>query len=191
MKEMRLHGRGGQGVVLAGNMLATALALDGKSASVIPTFGGERRGAPVSASLRFDDKPIRQHTLVYAVDGLIAFDPVSGVFPEVFSGLKPGCIFLINRAKPLATKPNPGLGKVGVVDATGIALQELGAPIPNTSMLGAFAAFTGWVSMDSVLKSLKIQFSGDRLARNLRAAERGFAEVRVMEFTKEAVSHGV
>ena len=172
---------------MAGNMLATAFALGGKYSSVIPTFGGERRGAPVSASLRFDDKPIRQKTLVYEVDGLIALDPVSGLFPTVFQGLRQGGLLLINRAKLLEQKPHENLDKVGVIDATGIGMAEIGAPIPNTCMLGAFASFTGWVTLDSVLKSLEGQFTGERLKRNIRAAQRGFDEVKILQWDKEEV----
>lgn len=181
MKEMRLHGRGGQGVVMAGEMLATALMFDGKYSAVIPVFGGERRGAPVYASLRFDDKPIREKTMVYQVDGLMALDPALGLLPNVFDGLRPGGFFLINRAKPLTEKPHQNLAKVGVIDATGIASEEIGVPIPNTCMLGAFASLTGWVTLDSILKSLAEQFKGERLERNRRAAERGFKEVNITE----------
>jgi len=185
VKEIRLHGRGGQGVVMAGNMLATAFAFDGKYGAVIPSFGGERRGAPVSASLRFDDKPIREKTMVYQVDGLIALDPASGLLPNVFNGLRPGGVFLINRARPLTENPNENLVKTGVIDATGIALEEFGAPIPNTCIVGAFASFTGWVTLDSVIKALGEQFEGERLKKNIRAAERGFEEVSVLQWDRK------
>lgn len=183
MKQIRLHGRGGQGVVMAGEMLAASFAFEGKYAAVIPTFGFERRGAPVHASLRVDDNPIREKTQVYEVDALMALDPVLALKQSVFKGLRSGGICLLNRMEPLKSCPHENLLRVGVVDATGIAMEEIGAPIPNTCMVGAFAAFTGWVTLDSVLETLEETFSGKRIEKNLRAAQRGFTEITINEYT--------
>src|SRR5512136_42703 len=159
---------------MAAKMLASALLVEGKHVASFPMYGFERRGAPVVAFTRFDEKPIREKTQVYNPDCIIVIDPGLLTLPTLFTGLKENSVFLLNTAKKEFKQPNPALKTCGLINATGIAVQEIGRDIPNTCLLGAFAAVTGWLSLDSVLKSLPEYLSGDILQRNLKSAERGY-----------------
>jgi 2-oxoacid:acceptor oxidoreductase gamma subunit (pyruvate/2-ketoisovalerate family) len=182
MKEIRIHGRGGQGAVIASEMLAGALLAAGKYAASFPMFSGQRRGAPVMAFLRFDDKPIREKTQIYNPHCLIITDPAIATFPRVYEGLREGGIAVINSTHPLPAKPHPNIKTLAYVDATGIALQELGIPVTNTCMMGTFAGVTGWVPLEPVYEALKMYFHGDPLKRNMKAAERGSREFQIVEY---------
>jgi pyruvate ferredoxin oxidoreductase gamma subunit len=167
---------------MAAKMLASALLVEGKHVASFPMYGFERRGAPVVAFTRFDDKPIREKTQIYNPDCIIVIDPGLLTLPTLFTGLKPESIFILNTAKKTYKQPDAALKTGGLVNATGIAVQEVGRDIPNTCLLGAFAAATGWLSLDSVLKSLPEYLSGDILQRNLKSAERGYKEVEVIKW---------
>lgn len=182
MKEIRVHGRGGQGAVLAARMLASAFVLEGKSVASFPMYGFERRGAPVVAFTRVDDKPIREKTQIYTPDCMVVIDPGLMKLPTLFSGLKPGGILILNSPRPLKDKPDDNLKLAGVVNATQIAVDEIKRDIPNTCLLGAFAAITGWLELKSILSCLGDYLSGDILERNLRSAERGYREVEVIKW---------
>jgi 2-oxoacid:acceptor oxidoreductase gamma subunit (pyruvate/2-ketoisovalerate family) len=182
LKEIRLHGRGGQGVVVGAEILASAFISEGKYASVLPMFGVERRGAPVTAFLRLDDKPIRERTGIYTPDCLVIFDPVLENQPSVFVGLRERSISVLNTTKALEEGLHRSLILVGAIDATQIALEEIGVPIPNTVIAGAFAATTGWLILDSILASLEDFFEDKLLEGNIRCVKRGFHEVKVLKF---------
>ena len=182
MKEIRIHGRGGQGAVLAARMLASAFVAEGKYVASFPMYGFERRGAPVVAFTRIDDKPIREKTQIYNPDCLIVIDPGLLTLPTLFTGLRPESAFILNSPKKLTKQPNENLKIGGVVNATGIAVQEIGRDIPNTCLLGAFAAATGWLELKSLLACLPDYLSGDILQRNLKSAERGYKEVEVIKW---------
>jgi len=182
VKEIRVHGRGGQGAVIAAQMLAAAFVKEGKYATSFPMFGGERRGAPVSAFVRFDDKPIRLRTQIYYPDCLIIIDPMLSRSSTVFTGLKPGGIVIVNFPRPLSESPHENVEVMGIVDATGIALAEIGRAITNTCILGALARTTAWLMLDSILESFKGYFSGKVLDGNMRCATRGFRETEIMRF---------
>jgi 2-oxoacid:acceptor oxidoreductase gamma subunit (pyruvate/2-ketoisovalerate family) len=167
---------------MAAKMLASALLVEGKHVASFPMYGFERRGAPVVAFTRFDEKPIREKTQVYNPDCIIVIDPGLLTLPTLFTGLKENSVFLLNTAKKEYKQPNPALKIGALINATGIAMQEIGRDIPNTSILGAFAAATGWLTLDSVLKSLPEYLSGDILQRNLKSAERGYKEVEVIKW---------
>lgn len=179
-KEIRFHGRGGQGAVLAARMLASACAAEGKFVASFPMYGFERRGMPVVAFTRFDDEPIREKTQIYTPDALVVIDPTLLVLKNLFDGLKPGGVLVLNSPKPLTDPPHSALKKAAVINATAIALCEIGRDIPNTCLVGAFAKATGWVSLDSVLKGLAEHLEGDMLQKNIRNAERGYHEVEVI-----------
>lgn len=179
MHEIRLHGRGGQGAAMAAEMLATAFVLEGKYAASFPMFGFERRGAPVSSFVRFDFKPIRERTRIYQPDCLVVLDPRMKNSPVVFSGLKQQAVMVLNTPKAATEAFHPNLKIVGSIDATGIAIQEVGLAVTNTCMLGAFAATTRWLTLSSVMETLKVYFSDKLLEQNMRCAERGFHEVKV------------
>jgi 2-oxoacid:acceptor oxidoreductase gamma subunit (pyruvate/2-ketoisovalerate family) len=178
MREIRLHGRGGQGGMAGARMLATAFVREGKWASSFPEFGFERRGAPVRAFVRVDDKPIREKTKVYYPDCMLVIDPLLIQSQNAFEGLKPKGVLVVNGPTP-HTYPDISLSLIGTVNATKIGLEEVGIAVTNTCMLGAFARATGWVSLDSILMSLGEYFTGDLLKKNVRCARRGFEETVV------------
>ncbi len=182
MKEIRIHGRGGQGAVLAARMLASAFVREGKSVASFPMYGFERRGAPVVAFTRVDDKPIMEKTQIYNPDCLVVIDPGLLSLPTLFTGLKPESAFILNSPHKLTDQPNKNLKIGGVVNATQIAVDEIGRDIPNTCLLGAVAAATGWLKLQSILDSLPDYLSGDILERNLKSAERGYHEVEVIKW---------
>ena len=178
-KEIRVHGRGGQGAVLAAKMLASACAYEGQHVASFPMYGFERRGMPVIAFTRFDTKPIREKTQVYTPDCIMVIDPTLMDLPTLYDGLKPGGVLILNSAKPFEKQPVKNLKKAGVINATQVALCEIGRDIPNTCLLGALAATTGWVKLESILKGFSDYLNGDILERNIRNAQRGFDEVEV------------
>lgn len=180
MKEIRFHGRGGQGIVLAARMLASACAAEDRYVASFPMYGFERRGMPVVAFTRFDDQPIREKTQIYTPDCLVVIDPTLLGIKTLFDGLKEDGVLILNSANPPAQPPSPNVKTMGVVNATQIALCEIGRDIPNTCLVGALAKVTGWVSLDSVLTGLADYLEGDMLKRNIRNAERGYHEVEVV-----------
>lgn len=182
MKEIRIHGRGGQGAVLAARMLASAFVAEGKYVASFPMYGFERRGAPVVAFTRIDDKPIREKTQIYNPNCVIVIDPGLLTLPTLFSGLKEESVFILNSGKRLEKRPNENVTIGGVVNATQIAVEEIGRDIPNTCLLGGFAAASGWLELQSLLDVLPDYLSGDILARNLKSAERGYREVEVTKW---------
>ncbi len=182
MKEIRIHGRGGQGAVLAARMLASAFVIEGKSVASFPMYGFERRGAPVVAFTRVDDKPIREKTQIYTPDCLIVIDPGLLALPTLFTGLRPESVFILNSPRKLTDQPDKNLKTGGLVNATQIAVDEIGRDIPNTCLLGAFAAASGWLKLQSILDCLPDYLSGDILERNLTSAERGYREVEVIKW---------
>jgi len=182
LKELRFHGRGGQGAVLAAKMVASAAAIEGKCVGSFPMYGFERRGMPVVAFTRIDDEPIREKSQIYTPDCLMVVDPTLLKLDGVFDGLKPGGVLILNSPGPLDESLNENMQLTGSVDATQIAVEELGRNIPNTCLIGALAATTGWIKLESVLKGLEEYLEGDILAKNIRNATRGFEEVEVKKW---------
>jgi 2-oxoacid:acceptor oxidoreductase gamma subunit (pyruvate/2-ketoisovalerate family) len=162
-------------------MLASAFVLEGKYVASFPMYGFERRGAPVQAFTRLDDKPIREKTQVYNPDCMVVIDPTLLKLTTLFSGLKPGGMLIVNSPN-FTTQADKNMTVAGVVDATKIAVEEIGRDIPNTCLLGAFAATTRWLNLDSIIKCLSEYLSGDMLQRNMRSCERGFREVKVIKW---------
>jgi 2-oxoacid:acceptor oxidoreductase gamma subunit (pyruvate/2-ketoisovalerate family) len=181
VKEIRIHGRGGQGAVTAARMLASAFVAEGKYVASFPMYGFERRGAPVQAFTRLDDKPIREKTQVYTPDCMVVIDPTLMKISTLFSGLKQNGILIVNSSN-FNDRVDKNLTLAGVIDATKIAVEEIGRDIPNTCLLGAFAATTGWVKLESIKSILSDYLSGEMLQRNERSVERGFKEVKVLKW---------
>jgi 2-oxoacid:acceptor oxidoreductase gamma subunit (pyruvate/2-ketoisovalerate family) len=174
IKEIRIHGRGGQGSVTAAEVLAHAAFIEGKCVQAFPYFGAERRGAPVKAFARISNEPILVHSQVYTPDFVIVLDPYIYKVVDVAEGLKKSGIIVINTKK----KPEEiGLKDwhVATVDATGIALElnllVAGLPVVNTSILGAFAKATDEVKLESVLKAVRETWSGGAGEKNSKATE--------------------
>jgi pyruvate ferredoxin oxidoreductase gamma subunit/2-oxoisovalerate ferredoxin oxidoreductase gamma subunit len=159
MIEIRMHGRGGQGAVIAAKILAAALFKEGKYAQSFPSFGVERRGAPVLAFTRFDDEPVRLRSAIYEPDHLIVLDATLIKSTNVFSGLKKGGTILVNTSSPISWFNFPEEYCAAAVDAAGIAVRHnIGTksmPIVNTSILGAFAKFTGIVAIEAIVEAIR------------------------------------
>ena len=184
--EVRIHGRGGQGAVLACSILAQALIDDGKYAVAIPSFGFERRGAPVAAFLRFDTQPIRAMTNVYHPDCVVCIDPTVSRTVDIFAGMKPGgTVVLTTKARLEELSFPDAVSRVGLCDAVGIALSIYRKPVTNAVMLGAFARTTGLLTLASLKEALQqMDFRDAGLTENLSAAERGYNETDVYELKK-------
>ncbi|MCD6554243.1 MAG: 2-oxoacid:acceptor oxidoreductase family protein [Anaerolineae bacterium] len=159
MIEIRIHGRGGQGAVIASQVLADAVFQEGRYVQAFPAFGVERRGAPVMAFTRIDDVPIRIHTQIYTPDHIMVLDPTLLDVVDVTAGLKDGAWILINSTRPPHTFTFPDRYRVATVDANAIAVKyRLGprnAPIVNTAILGAFARLTGIVSLETLCEAVR------------------------------------
>jgi pyruvate ferredoxin oxidoreductase gamma subunit len=182
MIEIRFHGRGGQGAVIASELLAQAAFLDGLEPQSFPFFGVERRGAPVTAYARIDSQPIRLRAEILRPDVVVVLEPgLLGAVP-VTAGLRPGGLLLLNSSKDPETVAIPPSVRPATVDATGIALAHgLGTPampIVNTAALGALAKATGVVSL-AALEAAIDRFVPARHGENRRACEDGFRSVRV------------
>ena len=186
--EVRIHGRGGQGAVLACSILAQALIGQGKYAVAIPSFGFERRGAPVAAFLRFDTAPIRAMTNVYHPDCVICIDPTVPRTVDIFAGMKPGGTVVLATKEKLDDLRFPEfVSRVGLCDAVGVALSIYRKPVTNAVMLGAFARTTGLLTLASLKEALQqMDFRDAGLTENLSAVERGYNETDVHELKKVA-----
>lgn len=167
---------------MAAKMLASAAAIEGKCVASFPMYGFERRGMPVVAFSRIDDKPMREKTQIYEPDCLIVIDPTLLGIKTLYDGLKPGGVLILNTPKAFEKPPTPNLKTAGIINATQIALCEIGRDIPNTCLMGALAATTGWLKLESVLKSLEEYFEGSMLQKNIRNVERGYHEVEVRKW---------
>ncbi len=190
MHEIRIHGRGGQGAVLAGSILATAFAAEGRHVVAVPSFGFERRGAPVASFLRVDERPIRQMTNIYRPDCILCIDPTVGRAVDVFEGLASGATLVQTTARTLDTLSiAPEVRRVGLCDAVALALEIFRRPITNTIMLGAFARTTGWVSLDALRAAIaQSSFRDAGLTQNLEALERGYATTVVQPTAQRAAA---
>ena len=180
MFEIRFHGRGGQGSVVASDILAKAVFFEGKDVQSFPFFGVERRGAPVLAFTRIDDKPIRVKTSIYAPDCVVVLDQSLLKSQNVTAGLKEDGFLLVNSDKRPEELALHFKGVTATVDATDIALRHgIGSktsPIVNTAILGALAKITGMVKFDSVAKAI-IDSVPNKSEQNVAAAKEAFEEV--------------
>ena len=190
MYEIRIHGRGGQGAVLAGGILASALVLEGKFVVAVPSFGFERRGAPVASYLRFDERAIRQMTNIYHPDCVLCIDPTVARAVNVFDGVKDGSVLVQTTSKPLGEfQLPPQVATVGLCDAVAIALDIFKRSITNTIMLGAFARTTGLVTLESLQAAIqKSEFRDAGLAQNMAALARGYEATQVHHIERAAAA---
>jgi 2-oxoacid:acceptor oxidoreductase gamma subunit (pyruvate/2-ketoisovalerate family) len=174
LKEIKIHGRGGQGSVTAADLLAHAAFMEGKWVQAFPYFGAEKRGAPVKAFARISDEPILVHSQVYTPDYVIVLDHAIYRVVDVTEGLKKDGIIVMNTTKKPSEMGLEG-HRIATVDATGIALElnllVAGSPVVNTSIVGAFAKATGEVKLASVLKAINETWTGSAGEKNARAAE--------------------
>jgi pyruvate ferredoxin oxidoreductase gamma subunit len=180
MKEVRLHGRGGQGAVTIAELVATAVIDEGKYAQAFPSFGPERRGAPVTAFVRVSDSPIRTREKVYRPDIVIVLDSALPSLVKVSEGLREDGIVILNtHMKESEVRKTFGLdSRLALVDANTIAREVLGLPITNTTMLGALLKATGIVGTSAMEDALDRRF-GRLSEKNKAAMRRAFKETTV------------
>jgi len=192
MLQVRIHGRGGQGVVTAAEMLSVAAFDEGRHAQAFPSFGSERTGAPVVAFCRISDREIRLREPIMTPDALIIQDPTLLHQVDVFAGLKADGYILINTNK---TFEQLGLGdfvrerrpeRLCTVAATDLALKHIGRPVPNVPLLGGFAAVSGAIRLESVIKAIRERFAGKVAEGNIAAATEAF---NIVKQEMEAAHH--
>ncbi|NJP88738.1 2-oxoacid:acceptor oxidoreductase [Nonomuraea sp. FMUSA5-5] len=172
--QTRIHGRGGQGVVTAAELLSVAAFLEDRYAQAFPTFGSERTGAPVVSFCRVSDRPIRVREPITAPDAIIVQDVTLLRQIDVLAGLRPDGHVLLNSARPAAE-----LGVAGhSVPASEIALRHLGKPVPNAALLGAYCALTGVLSLESVQAAIRTMFPRQVAEANAAAAAEACSYVR-------------
>jgi pyruvate ferredoxin oxidoreductase gamma subunit len=180
MYQLRFHGRGGQGVVTAAELLSVAALLENKHAQAFPSFGSERMGAPVAAFCRLDDKPIRLRDPVTNPDALIVLDATLVRHVDLLIGIENTKIVLINtrlpiealNAKQLQQKVDPA--NIITIAATEIAMELLNRNVPNVIMLSAFCAASGLISFQNLCQAVKEKFKGKVADLNIAAAERAW-----------------
>lgn len=184
MLQIRIHGRGGQGVVTAAELLAVAAFEQGRHAQAFPSFGSERTGAPVVAFSRIDEREIRLREPILAPDVVIVQDPTLLHQVDVFQGLRPDGYVLINTRRSF---DELGMGdwvqdfrrdRLTTVPATELALRHIGRPLPNAALLGGFAALAALVSLDAVAHAIRQRFSGAVAEANVAAAAAAYDHVR-------------
>ena len=181
MIEIRFHGRGGQGAVTSAELAALAAIEEGKYAQAFPSFGPERRGAPVMAFVRISEKPIITREKIYTPDYVIVLDPTLLKLVNVEAGLKEGGTVIVNTTKSFAEiRSETGLkARLALVDASKIAMETMRVPITNTTMLGALVkAAPGLVSMAGLKGPIDHRF-GPIAERNIKSCARAFEETVV------------
>ena len=187
MLQIRIHGRGGQGVVTAAEMLSIAAFEQGRHAQAFPSFGSERTGAPVVAFCRMDDKEIRLREPIMEPDALIIQDPTLLHQVDVFSGLKKNGYILINTTK---TFDQMGRGEfvkgfkpdhLLTVPASELAMKHVRRPVPNVPLLGAFAALGGLITLQAVHAAIDQKFHGAVAQGNKDAASDAYNIVMEQE----------
>src|SRR6201997_5686622 len=181
MLQIRIHGRGGQGVVTAAELLSAAAFSEGKHAQAFPSFGSERTGAPVVSFCRIDDKPIRVREPVMDPDIIVIQDPTLLHQVDVFEGASQDALLVINSARPAAglgiaeftSRLRPGA--VLTVPATELAQQHVGRPVPNAALLGGFAAMSGQIRLESLVAAIREKFPRNVAEKNVAAATEAHA----------------
>jgi pyruvate ferredoxin oxidoreductase gamma subunit len=176
MYQVRFHGRGGQGVVTAAELLAGAAIADGRFAQAFPSFGSERTGAPVAAYCRIDIKPIRSRDPVSAPDAVVVLDETLAETAAVAEGLKPGAVVIVNAVEAACSAVFPDTRAI-TLPATRIALEHVGRPLPNAAMIGALAAATAIVTPLGVRAAIAARFAGRTGEANGRAADAAYRHV--------------
>ena len=191
MFQTRIHGRGGQGVVTAAELLSVAAFIEGRYAQAFPSFGSERTGAPVVSYCRIDKKEVRTREPILEPDAIIIQDPTLFNSLDVFQGLKSDGYVLVNSNKNLeelgvadAVKEIPDKHAY-CVPATEIAMKHMGRPMPNAVLLGGFAAMSGQLAFKSVEKAIQSKFSGKIGDGNIAAALAAFDIIKKITTTEK------
>ena len=186
MFQVRIHGRGGQGVVTAAEMLSIAAFEEGRHAQAFPSFGSERTGAPVVAFCSISDRVIRLREPVAKPDAVIVQDPTLLHQVEVFAGLKPEGYVLLNSQRSIEELGLTEFSEAHVKEhflslpATEIGLRHIGRPIPNIPLLAGFSALSDIIKLESVIKAINARFKGKVAAGNIAAATEAYHLVKEM-----------
>jgi pyruvate ferredoxin oxidoreductase gamma subunit len=184
MFQIRIHGRGGQGVVTAAEILSIAAFREGRHAQAFPSFGSERTGAPVVAFCRIDDREIRSREPVLAPDAVVIQDPTLLHQVDLFSGLQPDGYVLINTTRTFDELGagdlirNRDTGRACTVPASDLAMKYIGRPLPNAALLGGFAALSGRVSIEALAGAITEKFAGRIADANIAAAHAAYEHVK-------------
>lgn len=192
--QVRFHGRGGQGVVTAAEMLSVAAFLEGRFAQAFPSFGSERAGAPVVAFCRISDAEIRTHSPIVAPDAVVVQDATLLHQVDLFGGLGSDGYLLINTTHSFEELGLAELAgglrrdRLAIVPATKLALEHLGRPVPNAVLLGGLAALSGVVSLDAVVGAIRERFNGPLADGNAAAAA---AAYRIVAEQQQEVANNV
>jgi pyruvate ferredoxin oxidoreductase gamma subunit len=177
--QVRIHGRGGQGVVTTSELLALACFVEGRHAQAFPSFGSERTGAPVASFVRIDDRPVRSHDPVTAPDAVLVQDPTLLRGGGVLTGLSPRGLLVVNLRGELPAEVRTAVGpdvRVLTVEASGTALRLIGRDVPGPALLGALAAATGVVGADALVAAVRERFNGPVADANADAVLETFRE---------------
>ena len=184
MFQVRIHGRGGQGVVTAAEILSIAAFEDGQHAQAFPTFGSERTGAPVTSFCRVDDSPIRIREPIAEPDAIVVQDPTLLHQVDVFGGLADDGYVLLNSSRAFeelgleSIRDDRPAGRARTIPATEIAREVIGRPLPNAVLLGGFTALTGMISMESLANAIRRKFGGSVAEKNVAGAKRAHDWIR-------------
>jgi len=185
VEEIRLHGMGGQGVVACGELIAIAASYEDKFCRAFPMYGSARRGAPVLAFAQIGREDEATRSMIYHPEYLLVLDPPMPEAMDITQGLQDRGVIVYNTTKTPAearTLFKKDIRKLGVVDATGIAVDVIKRPIPNTTILGAFAKTTGLLKMDSIFKAIEKRFPTRLAEPNKETAQVGYDRVAVEEY---------
>jgi pyruvate ferredoxin oxidoreductase gamma subunit len=188
MIEIRIHGRGGQGNVVAAYLLAAAAFEVGRHAQAFPNFGAERRGAPVTAFVRIADRPIRRRCQVLHPAWLIVQDDNLLHLPDIRNGLLEGGAILVNSTQDSATLSEQLACPVVALPAARLAQEILGKPVPNTALLAAFLSLTGLLPLAALVHALGERFHGDILERNQQLVTQAATQVEAGSWQEAPVA---
>lgn len=178
MKEIRIHARAGQGAITTAVFLGYAYFLEGKYAYAFPHFGAARMGAPMNAFIRTDTNPIRLRSQIYQPDYVLIVDATLMWGFNCFTGLKDDGVVILNKSAEVEIPKLKSRQKIYVLQANEIAQQTIGRPLGNTVLIGAFAAATGELKLETLFEVAKQKFSGKIQEGNIAAIQRGFDYIK-------------
>ena len=178
MREIRIHARAGQGAITTAALLGFSYFNEGKFPYAFPNFGAARMGAPMNAFVRVDSDPVRLRSQIYEPNYVIIVDPTLMRGFNCFSGLKEDGVAIINGKEDMVLPKLKAKQKAFLVPANEIALRNIGRPLGNTALIGAFAAATGELKLDNLIEVVKKRFSGKAQAGNIQAVKEGFEFVK-------------
>jgi pyruvate ferredoxin oxidoreductase gamma subunit len=178
MKEIRIHARAGQGAITTATLLGFTYFKEGKYPYAFPHFGAARMGAPMNAFVRIDVKPVRTRSQIYEPDYVIIVDETLMRGYNCFSGLKENGVAIINGKSDLDPPKLSAKQKAFILPANEIALKTIGRPLGNTTLIGAFAAATGEIKLETLIEVIKSRFSGKAQEGNIQAAKQGYEFIK-------------